>query len=172
MKRTLAVLAVAGLVIGGGAAAFAATTGGPDPAAKAQAKACVAKARADHANDPKATHEAVATCLKDAGIARLGLGPVAKAVRDQVKALSADKKAALKGCVKTAHDTNATDHKAFKDAAKACLTQAGITIPPPTPEDLARRQKAKDCLAQARKDHPDAPRDQLRDAVKRCVKAA
>jgi len=172
MKRTVAALAVAILVIGGSAVAYAATVGGDAPGAKAQAKACVAKARNDHAGDPAATRAAVADCLRAAGITRLGVGRVPNAIRQQIKALPADKKAALVDCVKKAHDANATDHKAFKEAAKACLTQAGITIPPPTPEDLARRQKVKDCLAQARKDHPDAARAQLRDAVKQCVKAA
>ncbi len=168
MKRTLAVLAVAGLVLGGGAAAYAATIGG-DPGAKAQAKDCVDKARTDHATDAKAKHDAVAACLKDAGLTPLGAGKVGKAVRDQVKALPADKKAALVNCVKQAHDANATDRKAFRAAAKPCLDQAGITVTPPTPDELAHRQKARDCLTQARKDHPDAPADQLRTAVKQCV---
>ncbi len=171
MKKTLAVLAIAGLVIGGGAAAYAATIGG-DPATKAQAKGCVDKARTDHATDAKAKHDAVAGCLKDAGLTPLGAGKVGKAVREQIKALPDDRKAALVDCVKKAHDANATDRKAFRAAAKPCLAQAGITITPPTPEELAHRQKAKDCLAQATKDHPDTPKDQLRDAVKSCVKAA
>jgi len=170
MKRTLAVLAIAGLVIGGGAAAYAATIGG-DPGAKAQAKACIDKARTENASDVKARHDAVAGCLNDAGLLPLGAGHVGKAVREQIKALPADKKAALIDCVRKAHEANAGDRKAFRAAAKPCLDQAGITITPPTPEELAKRQKAKDCLAQARKDHPDAPRDQLRDAVKQCVGA-
>lgn len=170
MKRTLAVLALAGLVIGGGAVAYAATVGG-DPAARAQAKACVDKARTEHANDDVAKHATVAACLKDAGVTPLGVGSVPKAVRGQIKALPDDKKAALIDCVKKAHDANSTDRTAFRDAAKACLSQAGITIPAPTPEELARRQKAKDCATQAHKDHPDASRTQLRDAVKQCVGA-
>jgi len=170
MKRTLAVLAIAGLVIGGGAAAYAATVGG-DAGAKAQAKGCVDKARTDHASDVKAKHDAVAGCLKDAGLLPLGAGHVGKAVREQIKALPADKKAALIDCVKKAHEANAGDKKAFRAAAKPCLDQAGITITPPTPDELAQRQKAKDCLDQARKDHPSAPADQLRDAVKQCVGA-
>jgi hypothetical protein len=172
MKRTLAALAVAALVIGGGAAAFAVTVGNDDPAARAQAKDCVAKARTDHANDPAAKRAAVADCLKAAGLTRLGVGPVPKAVRDQVKALPADKKSALVDCVKKAHDDNAGNRKNFRDAAKACLSQAGITIPPPTPEQVARRQKVKDCLAQAAKDHPELTRKALHDAVKQCVAAA
>jgi hypothetical protein len=172
MRRTLAVLAVAILVTGGGAAAYAVTVGGDAPGAKAQVKSCVAKARTDHAGDPAATRAAVAACLSAAGITRLGVGPVPKAIRQQIQALPADKKAALVDCVKQAHAANPSDRTAFRDAAKACLSQAGITIPPPTPEALARRQKAKDCLVQARKDHADATRAQLRDAVKQCIKAA
>ncbi|HEX3393121.1 MAG TPA: hypothetical protein VHS52_01225 [Acidimicrobiales bacterium] len=171
MRRTLAVLAVAALVIGGGAAAYAVTVGGDAPGARAQAKSCVTKARTDHPGDPAATRAAVADCLSVAGITRLGVGPVPKAIRQQIKALPADKKAALVECVKQAHTANPSDRTAFRDAAKACLSQAGITIPPPPPEALARRQKAKDCLAQARKDQPGATRAQLRDAVKQCVKA-
>jgi hypothetical protein len=172
MRRTLAVLAVAILVTGGGAAAYAVTVGGDAPGAKAQVKSCVAKARTDHAGDPAATRAAVAACLSAAGITRLGVGPVPKAIRQQIQALPADKKAALVDCVKQAHAANPSDRTPFRDAAKACLSQAGITIPPPTPEALARRQKAKDCLVQARKDHADATRAQLCDAVKQCIKAA
>lgn len=170
MKRTLAFVAIAALVIGGGAAAYAATVGG-DPAAKAQAKACVDKARTDHASDQTAKHTAVAACLADAGVVPLGIRHVPKAVRGQIKALPDDKKAALVDCVKKAHDANPTNRKAFRDAAKTCLSQAGITVPAPTPEQLARRQKAKDCVAQARKDHPDASRKDLRDTVRQCVDA-
>jgi len=175
MKRTLAVLAVAGLVIGGGAAAYAVTIGG-DRGARTQAKACVDKARTDHASaakasDAKARHAAVADCLKAAGITPLGVGHVPKAVRDAVKALPADKKAALADCVRKARDDNAGNRKNFRDAARTCLSQTGITIPAPTPEDLARRQKARGCLAQAREDHPDATRKDLRAAVKACVGA-
>lgn len=170
MKRTLAFLAIAGLVIGAGAAAYAATVGG-DPAARAQAKACVDKARTDHATDDSAKHAAVAACLKDAGVTPVGIRHLPKAVRAQIKALPEDKKAALIDCVKKAHDANSSDRQAFRDAAKACLSQAGVTIPAPTPEELARRQKAKDCVDQARKDHPDATRTDLHDAVKQCVGA-
>ncbi len=168
MKRTLAVLAVSGLVIGAGATAYAVTIGG-DPAARLQTKACVKRARADHASDDSAQRAAVAACLTDAGMTPLGVGRVPKAIREQIKALPDDKKAALVDCVKKAHDANSSNRMAFRDAAKACLGQAGITVPTPTPEDLARRQRAKDCMAQARRDHPDAPRAELGDAVKQCV---
>ena len=171
MKRTLAVLAIAGLVIGGGAAAYAATIGG-DPAARARARDCVDEARADHADDAEAKHAAVAACLKDAGVVPLGAGKVGKAVRDQVKALPADKAAALQDCLTKARDANPTHRKAFRAAAKPCLDQAGINVTPPTPEELSRRQKAKDCRAQLRKDQPDTPRAELRDDVRACVEAA
>lgn len=131
MKRTFAVLAVAAVVLGGGTAAYAAGKGGIDPQTKAAAKECIQKARADHAGDRPAIRAAVKTCLEQAGVDVGKLGHALKAVRDQVKALPDDKKAALKECVKAARADHKGDRPAVKEAVKACLTQAGITLPAP-----------------------------------------
>jgi hypothetical protein len=171
MRRTLAILAVAGLVIGGGAAAFAATTGGGATGDRAQAKACVQQARDAHKDDKAARREAVKACLQQAGVDVGRLGGVLKGVRDQVKALTPEQRTALKDCVKQAHGAHPGDKPAFRDGAKACLAQAGITVPPPTPEQQARRQKLADCRKQVRTNHPDATRAELRDLVKQCVEA-
>jgi Spy/CpxP family protein refolding chaperone len=172
MRRTLAILAVAGLVIGGGAAAFAATTGGDGATGdRAQAKACIQQARDAHKDDKAARREAVKACLQQAGVDLGRLGGVPKGVRDQVKALTPEQRTALKDCVRQAHEAHEGDKPAFRDAAKACLAQAGITLPAPTPEQQARRQKLEDCRKQVRTDHPDASRQDLRDLVKQCVGA-
>ncbi|MFN2608837.1 MAG: hypothetical protein ABR511_13265 [Acidimicrobiales bacterium] len=150
MKRTLAVLAVAGIVLGGGAVAYAQASGGStpappgaaasDPTTRQQVKDCITKARADHPGDRAAVVAETKDCLQKAGIdptkvagrlKRLAALKGLKAVRDQVKALPADKKAALKDCVKTARTAHQGDPNARRDAVKACLTQAGITLPPP-----------------------------------------
>lgn len=132
MKRTLAILAVAVVVLGGGTAAFAAAGGAKvDPQTRAAAKECIQKARADHPGDRPAIRAAVKTCLEQAGVDVGKLGHPLKAVRDQVKALPADKKAALKACVKAARTDHQGDRPAAKEAVKACLTQAGITLPAP-----------------------------------------
>lgn len=131
MKRTVAVLAVAAVVLGGGTAAFAAGGGRPDPDTRAAAKECIRKARADHAGDRPAVRAAVKACLEQAGVDVGRLGHGLKAVRDQVKALPGDKKAALKECVKAARTDHKGDRPAVKEAVRACLAQAGITLPAP-----------------------------------------
>ncbi|MGI9033030.1 MAG: hypothetical protein ACR2HY_05005 [Acidimicrobiales bacterium] len=151
MKRALAIVAVAAMVIGGGAAAFAAE-GGSAPAPtdgaagahplrdaikalpadkKAALKTCVKGARDAHKGDKLATHAAVKDCLTKAGIDVAKFAHGLKAVRDQIKALPADKKAALKTCVKGARDAHKGDKTATRDAVKGCLTTAGIKLPTP-----------------------------------------
>lgn len=138
MKRTLAILTVAGLVLGGGAAAFAATTGGgpgsvPVPRARRQeAKACIRQARADHQGDRAAIRAAAKECLQRAGVHPGTFGRLFRGVRAQIRALSPEKRAALKDCVKQARRAHKGDRAGFRQAAEACLSQAGITLPAPT----------------------------------------
>jgi uncharacterized membrane protein len=144
MKRVLAVLAVAGLVVGGGAAAYATTKSDGTatnprrqavkaltPAQRTALRDCVKKARTDHEGDAKATRDAVKTCLTQAGIDVTRPARGLKAVRGQVKALPADKRAALKTCVKAARTDHKGDRPAVRVAVRACLATAGITVPGP-----------------------------------------
>lgn len=89
MKRTLAVLAAAGVVLGGGAVAFATTTG-PDPARREAARACLDQAReANPDADPAQLREAAKPCLDAAGIRPRELTPEQKAKRQQFRECAA-----------------------------------------------------------------------------------
>lgn len=150
MKRLLAVLVGAGIAIGGGAAAWAGTTGA-DPTTKAAAVACRDTAKADPANTTKAALKtAVKQCLADQGI-------ILGAKRD-----------ALKDCLKSVKAANPTATKAqLRDLAKPCVQQAGLD-----PSQIrSKLAAARACLQKARADNPGADRATLRTAVKACVQA-
>ena len=155
MRRVLAVVVGAGIALGGGAAAWAQTTGGTKRAA---AKECLAQAKAASPGADKATLKAsVTACLAAEGITPKQLTPEQQAKRD-----------ALKSCLQGVKSANPGATKAeLRSLAKPCLQQAGITPDQIRPKLAA----AKACLAQARADHPDATRAELRQDVKACVQA-
>jgi hypothetical protein len=156
MRRVLAVLVGAGIAVGGGAAAWAQTTGA-DGTKREAARACLSQAREATPDAGKpALREAVKACLAEAGIEGRTLTPEQQAKRDAVKA-----------CVDTARAQNPDDKTAVRAAAKACLEQAGVT-----PGRIrAKLAGAGECLNQVRAANPDASKSELRPLVKECVAA-
>jgi hypothetical protein len=156
MRRVLAVLLGAGIAVGGGAAAWAQTTG-QDGTKREAARACLSQAREATPNADKATlKEAVKACLKEAGIEGRTLTPEQQAKRDAVKT-----------CIDAARAANPNDKTAARAAAKSCFEQAGVT-----PGRIrARLAGARECLSEVRAANPNATRSQLRPLVKECVAA-
>lgn len=156
MRRVLAVLVGAGIALGGGAAAWAQTTG-PDGTKREAARACLSQAREATPDAGKAVlREAVKACLAEAGIEGRTLTPEQQAKRDAVKA-----------CVDAARAEHSDDKVAARAAARACLEDAGVT-----PGRIrAKLAGARECLGEVRADHPDASRSELRQLVKDCVAA-
>ena len=156
MRRVLAVLVGAGIAVGGGAAAWAQTTG-PDGTKREAARACLSQAREATPGADKATlKEAVKACLKEAGIEGRTLTPEQQAKRDAVKA-----------CVDAARADHPNDKPAVRAAAKACFEQAGVT-----PGRIrAKLAGARECVHEVRAAHPDASKSELRPLVKECVAA-
>lgn len=154
MRRVLAVLVGAGIAVGGGAAAWAQTTG-PGGTKREAARACLSQARAATPDAGKAAlREAVKACLGDAGFERRTLTPEQQAKHDAVKA-----------CVDAARAQNPGDKTAARAAAKMCLEQAGVT-----PGRIrAKLAGARECLSEVRAAHPDASKSELRPLVKECV---
>lgn len=154
MRRILAVLVGAGIALGGGAAAWAQTTGG-DGTKREAARACLSQAREATPDAGKAAlREAVKACLTEAGIEGRTLTPEQQAKRDAVKA-----------CVDAARSGNPDDKTAARAAARACLEEAGVT-----PGRIrAKLAGARECLAEVRAANPDAGRSELRQLVKECV---
>jgi hypothetical protein len=152
MRRVLAVLAGAGIAVGGGAAAWA-QTAAPDGTKREAARACLSQAReATPDADKAALREAVKACLAEAGIEGRTLTAEQQARRDAVKA-----------CINQAREANPDD----KAAARSCLDEAGVT-----PGRLrARLAGARECLAEVRAANPDAGKAELRTLVKECVAA-
>ena len=135
MRRTVALLIVAGsLVVAGGAAAFvAASPAGADPSpTRAQTRECIRQARRDHpgdaAADKAARRQAVRDCLRRAGLDGVGHLRFFPRIRAQIRALPPEKKAALEDCVKGAREAHKGDRPALREAVKSCLSQAGITV--------------------------------------------
>ncbi|MDQ6726846.1 MAG: hypothetical protein M3066_11865 [Actinomycetota bacterium] len=159
MKRVLAVLVGAGIAMGGGAAAWAATGGGPN---KAAAKACATDAKAKDANISRADLKtAVKDCLTAQGItvkAPKTLTPEQQARRDALRTCLQGVKAANPGADKTA----------LRTAAQPCLQQAGIA-----PGQIrAKLGSVKDCIQQVLAANPSTTdRATLRGLVKACVQA-
>jgi hypothetical protein len=56
--------------------------------------------------------------------------------------------------------------------AAGVIVVGGATAALAHPRDPAKREAAKACLDQARQAHPDADRQELRDAAKPCLEAA
>ncbi|HET7722006.1 MAG TPA: hypothetical protein VFK43_18690 [Acidimicrobiales bacterium] len=156
MRRVLAVLVGAGIALGGGAAAWAQTTG-PDGTKREAARACLSQAREATPDAGKAAlREAVKTCLREAGIEGRTLTPEQQAKRDAVKA-----------CVDAARAANPDDKAAARAAARACLEDAGVT-----PGRIrAKLAGARECLSEVRAAHPDASKSEVRALVKECVAA-
>lgn len=154
MRRVLAVLVGAGIAVGGGAAAWAQTTG-PDGTKREAARACLSQAREATPDASKpALKEAVKACLQEAGIQGRTLTPEQQAKRD-----------ALKACINAARTANPTDKTAARAAAKACFEQAGVT-----PGRIrAKVAGARECLHEVRAAHPNASKSELRPLVKECV---
>jgi hypothetical protein len=156
MRRILAVLVGAGIALGGGAAAWAQTTG-PDGTKREAARACLSQAReATPDADKAALREAVKACLTEAGIEGRTLTPEQQAKRDAVKA-----------CVDAARAEHSDDKVAARAAARACLEEAGITAG----RIWARVAGARECLAEVRAANPNAGRSEVRQLVKDCVAA-
>ena len=156
MRRVLAVLVGAGIAVGGGAAAWAGTTG-PDGTKREAARACLSQAReAAPDADKAALREAVRACLSEAGIEGRNLTPEQQAKRDAVKA-----------CVDAARSENPDDKTAARAAARACLEEAGVT----KGRIWAKVAGARECLGEARAANPDAGKAELRSLVKECVAA-
>lgn len=156
MRRVLAVLVGAGIAVGGGAAAWAQTTG-PDGTKREAARACLSQARAATPDaDKAALREAVKACLAEAGIEGRTLTPEQQAKRDTVRA-----------CVDAARAGNPDDKAAARAAARTCLEEAGVT-----PGRIrARLAGARECRSEVRAANPDAGRSELRQLVKDCVAA-
>jgi hypothetical protein len=156
MRRVLAVLVGAGIAVGGGAAAWAQTTG-PDGTKREAARACLSQAREATPDADKATlREAVKACLGEAGFEGRTLTPEQQAKRDAVKA-----------CIDAARAQNTDDKTAARAAAKACFEQAGVT-----PGRIrAKVAGARECITEVRAAHPGASKSELRPLVKECVAA-
>ena len=156
MRRVLAVLVGAGIALGGGAAAWAQTTG-QDGTRREAARACLSQAREATPDAGRAAlREAVKACLAEAGIEGRTLSPEQQAKREAVKA-----------CVDAARAGNPDDKTAARAAARTCLEEAGIT-----PRRIrARLAGARECLGEVRAAHPDASRSEVRDLVNECVAA-
>lgn len=157
MKRVLALLAGAGIAMGGGAAAWAGTTGAGGPNRPA-AKACLAQARQEApAADKAALRAAVKSCLDEAGIEVKTPTPEQQAKREGVR-----------NCLGAAKAGNPGGDKAvLRAAASKCLEDAGVA-----PGRLrAKVEGAQDCLAEVRAANSNADKKTVRGLVKECVKA-
>jgi len=155
MKRMIAVLVGAVIVVGGAGAAWAQVGGGP---AKREAlRTCARQARQDNPDaDKAALREAVRNCMADQG---------------HPPRLSDDQKATAKACVDEAKAANPdADRRTVRAAARPCLEAAGI-LTPLTPEQQDRRAKLLACFEEAKAAHP-GDRPAIRQAVRECVQAA
>lgn len=160
MRRLFAVLAGAGLAVGGGAAAWAGPGGSGGPNREA-AKACLAQARQDNPEAARAElKDVVKACLGAAGI-KPGEGreltPEQQAKRD-----------ALRSCLQAVKDANAGAEKTeLRELARPCFEQAGVT-----PGRIrAKLAGARECLAEVQAANPGAGKATLRPLVKACIEA-
>ena len=155
MKRLIAVLAIAGAVVGIGGVAYAQTG---DRAVRRDAlRTCRATVKQENPNADKATLKAdLKACLQAQGIGGK---------------LTDDQKAQAKTCLQQAKAANPdADKVTVLSAARSCLEQAGI-VKPLTADQQARRAKLLACFEQAKQDHP-GDRSAIRQAVKACVQAS
>lgn len=154
MKRTLAVLILALVAVGGAGVAYA--HGGDRPARRAAARECLREARQANEGADKATiREAVKACLQEQGI-ELG-GNLTPEQREQAKA-----------CISEAREAGG-ERSEIRAAARSCMEAAGI-VPPLTPEQQERRAKLRSCVEQARAGHGD-DRSAVHQAVRECMRA-
>lgn len=155
-RRFLALVAGAGIVVGGGAAAWAGTAGA-DPAKREAARACMAQAReALPGAERPALREAAKACLTDAGFEGRTPTPEQQATRDAARA-----------CIDAARSANPDDKAARRAEARACLDDAGIA-----PKRFrARMGGMHRCLGEVRAANPDASKPEVRDLVKSCMAA-
>jgi hypothetical protein len=159
MKRTIAVLALVGLGVGGATAAWAQTSNSGDRASRRDAtKSCVAEAKqANPGADRAAMKASVKSCLEARGFTP--------------RQLTDEQKAHAKTCLQQAKQANPdADRMTVRAAARPCLEQAGI-LKPLTPEQQARRAKLLSCFEQAKAAHP-GDRAAIRQAVKECARAS
>jgi ribosomal protein S20 len=134
MRRVLAVLAGAGIAVGGGAAAWA-QTAAPDGTKREAARACLSQAReATPDADKAALREAVKACLAEAGIEGRTLTAEQQARRDAVKA-----------CINQAREANPDDKAAARAAARECLAEVRAANPDAGKAEL--RTLVKECVA-------------------------
>ena len=144
----------AGIAMGGGAAAWAGTTGADGPR-HAKAKACLATAKSDV---PDATRtelrSAVKECLTNAGIEGRTLTTEQRAKREEVRS-----------CLEKAKATGG-DKAVMRSAAAACLEEAGLT----RGRLRAKVTGARECVKEVRGLHPGADRGTLRPLVEECVR--
>ena len=133
MKRILGVLVGTAVLLGIGVGAVAWADDGPAPEAraaraakKAAVRDCLEQARAGDPEagspdaDRAALKDAMAACVKEAGIELPALSPELRAKRDAAKA-----------CIDTARNAAGpdADKAAVREAAAACLQEAGISLP-------------------------------------------
>lgn len=151
MKRVVAVLVGAGIVVGGGVAW--AHPGGPNREA---ARACRAEAKAaDPEADRAALREAVRHCLEAQGIDVPEPSPEQQARRE-----------ALRACLQGVKEANPeADRAQLRQLAQPCFDEAGIEPRPLRPRLAELRQ----CRAQVNADHPDAEGAELRRLVRECM---
>jgi hypothetical protein len=155
MKRLVAVVVLAGVVVGGGVAWAA---GADERAARREARrACVDQVRAEN---PDATRAElivpVRECMAAAGY---DLPP-----RPQARL-----------CIREAREahgplrsgTQPDDREAAIAAARACFEEHGLT-PRLTPEQRERRAQFRACVQEAREAHA-GDREAMRQAVQACM---
>ncbi len=151
MKRVLAVLVGTGIAVGGGAAAWAGTTGEGGPKREA-VRACLSQARQEAPDAEKdALKEAVKACLKDAGIEGRAPTPEQRAKREE-----------LRSCLQGAKALRPENKAAARAAAHACFEQAGVA----RGRMGEKLSSVKECLAEARAEQPDASKADRRALVK------
>ncbi|HWI05479.1 MAG TPA: hypothetical protein VNT52_16860 [Acidimicrobiales bacterium] len=155
MRRVVAVLVGSAIAVGGGAAAWASTAGGPDGTRREAARACLSQAReATPDADKLALRQAVKACLAEAGMEGRNPSPEQRA-----------KGQAVKACVDAARDAHPDDKAQARAQARSCMEQAGIT-----PGRIrAKGAGARECLSEVRTANPDASKAEIRSLVRACV---
>jgi hypothetical protein len=152
VRRVLAALVGAGVVVGGGVAAWA-SPGGPNREA---AKACRAEAKqADPDAGRESLRDAVRSCLEAQGITPREPTPEQRATRE-----------ALRACLQGVKEANPdADRAELRPLAKPCFEDAGIA-----PGRLRPRlAELRECREQVGAEHPDAAGADVRRLVKECM---
>lgn len=157
MKRIIAVLAVAGIGVGGATAAWAQTTSSDKATVRQALQTCVQQSKsANPSADATTLKASIKSCMVDAGV---------------LKNLTPDQKTQAKACIAASKQANPdADKVTVRADARPCLQQAGI-VQPLTPEQQATRSKLLGCYEQAKTAHP-GDRKAIRQATKACFIAA